>query len=393
MKNVNRRKFLQLSSLTALPAVAPFFTKAQQPELPSPLTTDKVFFNADGPVYTPTEYIALLQEISNSQPIEKDIYCDGGVVQKLEQRFAGITQKEAAIYMPTGTMANQLAIYTLSGESSKVFVQETSHVFRDEADAAQSVFQKRLIPLAKGKSHFTISELEDAFSYHQQGEVFKTGFGAISIENPVRRCDEQAVPLEEIKKISAFCRKNNIKLHLDGARLYLAAAYTGVMIPEYADYFDTVYISLYKYLGAGGGAILCGNKEVIDKMKHLVKVHGGAMYTGWANAAMALHHLEGLPERLAAAKTKFAELMLLLNQLPEIKILSIPNGSTIHNLQLNASLNTSKLVQQLRGAHNIFLGSKREDGFIKIAVNETLLRRSNDEIVTAFEDATRFSMS
>ncbi|MEP7317739.1 MAG: beta-eliminating lyase-related protein [Panacibacter sp.] len=390
MKNVNRRKFIQLSGLSAIPLVAPFFTKAQT-QIAAATAGSKIFFNTDGPVYTPAEYTTLLQEINNASPIERDSYFEGGVVQKLEERFAAITQKEAAIYMPTGTLANQLAISVLSGQNSKVFVQETSHVFRDEADAAQSVYQKRLIPLAKGLSHFTAAELEEAVNYHQQGEVFKTGFGAISIENPVRRCDEQAVPFEEIKKIAAYCKKNNFKLHLDGARLYLASAYTGVSVTEYAAYFDTVYISLYKYLGAGGGAILCGPKNIIEKMKHLVKVHGGAMYTGWANAAMALHHLTGLPERLFAAKIKFDELMPLLNEIPGVKIAKITNGTNIHNLTLNPSINVQKLNQFLRDKQNIFLGGKREDGFIKVAVNETILKRSNAEIVAAYTDAVSYA--
>lgn len=393
MKNVNRRKFLQFSGLSAVPAIIPFFSNAELNK-PLALNTTKIFFNTDGPSYTPEEYIDLLQEINKKERIERDAYLEGGSVQLLEKYFAAITQKEAAIYMPTGTLANQLAIYVLSGENSKVFVQETSHIFRDEADAAQTVYQKRLIPLAKGESHFTSEMLEDEVNYHLQGEVFKTGIGAISIENPVRRCDGQAVPLEEIKKISAYCKRNNFKLHLDGARLYLAAAYTGVGVTEYSSYFDTVYISLYKYLGAGGGAILCGPKSMIDKMKHLIKVHGGSMYNGWANTAMALHHLRGLPERLTEAKNKFITLMPMLNQIPGIKISTVPGGTNIHNLQLtNSSINVAKLNLQLRDKHNIALGGKREDGLIKMAVNETILRRPNAEIIAAFRDSVSLAGS
>src|SRR5205823_3658336 len=122
----------------------------------------------------------------------------------------------------------------------------TSHVYRDEADAAQSIFGKRLIPLAPDKAYFTLEELQKSIEQHTQGEAFKSGIGMVSIENPVRRCDGQFVPISEIKKISAFCREKGYKLHLDGARIYLAAAYAGTSVSEYAAYFDTVYISLYK---------------------------------------------------------------------------------------------------------------------------------------------------
>src|SRR5678815_5809724 len=92
-----------------------------------------------------------------------------------------------------------------------------------------------------------------------------------------RRTDGRMIPIDEIKKISEYCRSKNIKLHLDGARIYMASAWSGVSINEYSTYFDTVYISLYKYLGASGGAILCGDKALIEKMPHMIKIHGGNM--------------------------------------------------------------------------------------------------------------------
>lgn len=97
-------------------------------------------------------------------------------------------------------------------------------------------------------------QLQNAVENLKTDEYLQTGIGAVSIENPVRRSDGRFVPFEEIKKISAYCRSNNIKLHLDGARIYMASAWTGVPVKEYGSYFDTVYISLYKYLGASGGA-------------------------------------------------------------------------------------------------------------------------------------------
>src|SRR5687768_6497585 len=156
--------------------------------------------------------------------------------------------------MPSGTMANQFAIAVLSDENTKVFVQDTSHVFRDEADAAQSVFGKRLLGLAPGKTYFTADELQAAhknlpIDEHIPGEV-----GAVSIENPNRRMNGTIVPVDEISRISEYCRKQNIPLHLDGARIFIASAYTGVSVKTYASYFDTIYISLYKYFGASGGA-------------------------------------------------------------------------------------------------------------------------------------------
>jgi threonine aldolase len=220
-----------------------------------------VNFAFDGPWFSPRDYLEKLIEIDRTEPIHPDIYSSGGVTRKLEEEFARITGKEKAIYLPTGTMANQVAMKLLNGNHTKVVVPENSHIFRDEADAAQSVHKLRLIPLGKDKAYFKLDELKDTISYLEEGEVFKSGLGTVVIENPVRRADGAIVPMETIKAITSYCKQEGYKLHLDGARIHIASAYSGVPVSEYASHFDTVYISLYKYLNAAGGGILCGDAE------------------------------------------------------------------------------------------------------------------------------------
>lgn len=357
--------------------------------IPKEAEVPVVNFNDDGPFYDPAAYLAKLQEIGKAGAIGQDFYGRGGAVEQLEKKFAAITGKEAAIYMPTGTLANQLAMAVLSGNNTKIFVQETSHIYRDEADAAQSVFGKRLIPLARGEAFFTLEELQSAIEYYNREEVFKSGIGAIAIENPVRRCDGKVVPLKEIKRISAYCKSNGYKLHLDGARLYLASAFSGVPVQEYASYFDTVYISLYKYLGAHGGAILSGDKEVIGKMEHLIKVHGGTVFSNWTNAAMALHHLEGLDDRLKQSAARARELFLQLNAIAGIEIKALNGGSNIHDFKLRDSIDSKQFSDTLASKYKIIVSPRKVDGVIKLRVNETILRRDVKTIVKAFEDTLK----
>ena len=330
---MNRRNFLHLSSLGTLPVVAGGWSglagsAAAIGRHPEPLPEGAVIvsFARDGPGFTPAEYLAKLQEINRLRPVEPDSYGEHGTVDQLLKKFMAITGKEAAIYMPSGTLANQLAIHVLSKGNSKVFVQETSHVFRDEADAAQSLYGKRLIPLAKGRYAYTLEELQAEVEYASKGEYFPTGIGAVSIEIPVRRCNLQVFPLDQLKSISAWCREKGYKLHLDGARLHLASAWSGVSVREYSALFDTVYMCLYKYLGASSGAILCGPKEVIEPMEHLVKIHGGSMYQNWTNAAMALHQLEDIEQRLLATREKADKLFGALNRIPGIQVQPVPDG-------------------------------------------------------------------
>jgi threonine aldolase len=312
-------------------------------------------------------------------------------MEKLLKKFIEITGKEAAVYLPTGTLANQLAISLLCGNNTKAFVQETSHVYRDEGDAAQTLFNKRLIPLAEGKAHFRLEELKAAIKYHKDGEAFIGGVGAVSIETPVRRCDNQAFPLEEIKKISAYCKAQGYKMHLDGARLHMATAFTNATVKEYSTYFDTVYMCLYKYLGATGGAVLCGDKAVIDQMHHHIKIHGGGIFTNWPSASIALHHLNTIDDAMEKIKVKSANLFNLFSQLKGIKIHQVTNGTNQFKVSIASGIDPVKLNARLRAEHNIIFGLPREEGFVKIKVNPTLLRRGNQQIFDSFKEAIAFA--
>lgn len=379
----NRRKFIKSGS-AALSALIPFSGAMAAGTSFSPDNDEAVNFFLDGKMFDPSEYLVELQKANANAAIVKDRYGVGGAVEQLEKRFAAITGKEKAIFMPSGTMANQLAIAVLSDENAKVIVQDTSHVYRDEADAAQTVFGKRLVPLAEGEAFFTAEQLERYIGTLPKEEVFQSGIGVVSIENPVRRADGRVVPLEEIRKISEFCAANKIKLHLDGARLFMASAWTEVSIREYASYFDTVYISLYKYLGASAGAVLCGNASVIDKMPHLIKVHGGSMYGNWANAAMALHRLEGMEKRLKEAIQRAGVIFAEMNKIPGIIISPLQGGTNIYSMKLSAAIDGKKLVEKLRKEHQILMPRLLDGNQMLITVNETLLNQSTDKLISAF---------
>lgn len=391
MSSINRRNFLRSSGIAVLPAllpIAPVLAASvnNKPQAPAGLP---VRFFGDGEMFAPGDYLQQLQQAHTANAIVADRYGSGGAVDALEKKFATITGKERAIFMPTGTMANQMAVAVLSGNNTKVFVQDESHYYRDEADAAQSVFQKRLMPLAKGEAYFTAQQLQNAIEGLPKEEVFASGIGAVSIENPVRRVNGRMVPLDEIKKISAYCRSKNIKLHLDGARLYMAAAWSGVSIKEYASYFDTVYISLYKYLGASGGAILCGDTAVIDQMPHLMKIHGGNMYGNWANAAMALHRLENFESRLQEAIKRANVVFAAFNKMPGFKVSAYDNGTNIYTLQLDSKLDGKKLQEVLNKQYNIRMAAPNNNGQVQLSVNETLLYQDADAIIAAFKNSAQ----
>ena len=387
MPRIQRRNFLKTSALSIFPVISPILTSAASVGLETnPLPESPIIkFWGDGEMFEPGDYINELQKANAINRIVKDRYGSGGSIESLERKFAEITGKESAIFMPSGTMANQMALSALSGNNTKVFVQETSHVYRDEADAAQSVFRKRLMPLAKNETYFTAEQLREAIDSLSGEEVFHSGIGAVSIENPVRRTDGRMVPLDEIKKISEYCRSKKIKLHLDGARLFMASGWSGISIKEYASYFDTVYISLYKYLGASAGAILCGDKNLIENMPHLMKIHGGSMYGNWTNAAMALHRLEDFESRLQTSIKRANEIFTELNKLSIFKISALNGGTNIYKLTLAKEKDGKKLQESLNKSFNIKMPPMNKMNETMLTVNETLLYQTADYVIQAFK--------
>lgn len=389
-KENNRRDFLKKCSLSTVPFLFPAISlnaMSFEKTIDEAQTENQrpVNFIYDGLALSPNEYLKKLQEINNSKPIEPDFYGNGGATKLIEEEFAKITGKEKAIYLPTGTMANQLAIKLLNENNTKVIVPENAHIYRDEADAAQSVHGQRLIPVGKGKPYFDLADLKSAIDYTNNNEVFNSGLGTVVIENPVRRADGAFVPIDTIKEISNYCKENNYKMHLDGARIHLASAFNNISLSEYASYFDTVYISLYKYLNASGGAILCGDAKIIDQISHQIKILGGTVFQSWNNTSIALHYLNGINERWTEVVKTSQKMIAELNKIEGISIKSLENGTNIHDLTLSSDISLKKLAVFLYNEHNIWLGRANGKEIVKFTVNESLLTRDFYDILNAWK--------
>jgi threonine aldolase len=165
----------------------------------------------------------------------------------------------------------------------------------------------------------------------------------------------------------------------------MASAWSGIPVMEYAVHFDTVYISLYKYFGAGGGAVLSGPASVIDKMGHLIKVHGGSIYSNWTHAAMALYRMEGFETRLQNAIKNAGEIFAALNKLPGIQVKALDGGTNIYSLELDKAIDGKKLQQVLGKDFNIRIPRPNDKNRAQLTVNETLLYQDAGYIINAFK--------
>jgi threonine aldolase len=336
---------------------------------------------------TPLEYAHLLNTIVSEGKVEADYYSNGGSVEALEKRMARLLGKERAVFLPTGTLANHLAVRLQAGARSRVIVQKESHLYNDSGDCAQVLSNLNLIPLEASGGTFTLEEVESAISRADGGRV-TTGVGVISIESPIRRLLGKQFDYGELKRVCAFARSEGIATHLDGARLFMAAGYTGISPADYASHFDTVYVSMWKYFNAPSGAILAGPDSLLDDLFHKRRMFGGGLPYAWPFAAVALHSIDGFQERFAAGVAAGEELKYALGGLTGLRVEEIVNGSNIFKLHLDQG-DPVTLRSALR-EKDILLSSPNPNfnGFA-VGVNETLTRKPVEEVITAFSEAMK----
>ena len=197
-----------------------------------------VVFRGDGEPKTPAGLVGSLADIESRGGLQVDSYSQGGTVDRLEQTMARMLGKEAAAFMPTGTLANHLAIRKLCGTRRRAVVQEQSHLYNDTGDCVTQLSNINLVPLAKDEAYFALDELRLAVDRSETGRVANP-IGVVMIESPVRRQAGRIMPYDEMAAVTWFCAEKGIPTHLDGARLYMMSAATGISPETYAALFDT----------------------------------------------------------------------------------------------------------------------------------------------------------
>ncbi len=185
--------------------------------------------------------------------------------------------------------------------------------------------------------------------------------------------------------------QRGIGLHLDGARLFLAVPFTGIEPAVYAAPFDTVYVSLYKYFNAAGGAILAGPRQLLDGLYHQRRMFGGGLRQAWPYAAVALHYLEGFGERFAEAAAMADELFGALAEYPQVEIGRTPVSTNVTRLCIRGGDAAALPAQLARRGISIRppLSVSADAAKFELIVNETIRHRPIDRTIADFVDAIR----
>jgi threonine aldolase len=378
MARVDRRQFFRIGGLAS--GIAAGLPRVAFGDAVDDRADRTVMLSGDGVGLTAAQYAGLLNQLVEANGFAPDSYSLGGIVEQLEEECARVLGKERAIFMPTGTLANHMAVRALAGGSSRVIVQEESHFYQDEGDCAQTLSALTLIPLAPGRATFGADDVQRVIDQTKAGRVVSR-VSVVAIESPVRRKLGERFDPVELKKIVALARQEGIRLHLDGARLFLQAAYTGESVADCARPFDTVYVSLYKYFNAASGAILAGPRELLDGMYHGRRMFGGGLNHVWPFALVARHYLDGFGERYGRAVRTSEEWIRALGRHGAFTIDRVPSGTNLFRLRVSG---TDPASFQRRLASARVMLAPPQNGALLIGVNETLNRTSAADLTEAF---------
>ncbi|MAE31285.1 MAG: low specificity L-threonine aldolase [Verrucomicrobiales bacterium] len=258
-----------------------------------------------------------MREVMAHAVVGDDVLGDDPTVRELEQRTAALLGKEAAVFVPSGTMANQLAIRSLTRPGDAILLDANAHIYCYEAGAPAALAGVQVSLLDGARGQFTAAQLEAALP--PRDDHFAPP-SLVCIENTHNRGGGSVWPLEQIESVTAAARGHGLSLHLDGARLWNASAASGVSEAEYASHFDTVSVCFSKGLGAPVGSILAGTADVIANARFYRKQQGGAMRQVGIIAAAARHALEHNRSRLVDDHANGRALANGLAKLPGLEV-------------------------------------------------------------------------
>jgi len=225
-----------------------------------------------------------------------DVFQDDPTVQRLERMLAERLGKEAALFVPSGTMSNQVAINAHTRPGDEVILERNCHTFNYEVGGPAVLAGVQLHPLDGRHGILTAEQIRAAI---RPDDIHIPPTRLICLENTHNRAGGVVYPIDEMRRISALAREKGIAMHLDGARLFNASVASGIPVRDYAALFDSVSICLSKGLGAPVGSMVAGERDFIGRCRRYRKLFGGGMRQVGLLAAAGIYALEHNIDRLA----------------------------------------------------------------------------------------------
>jgi threonine aldolase len=291
-------------------------------------------------VTKPTE--EMLQVMFEAK-VGDDVFGDDPTVNELEKRVAGLFGKESAIFCPSGTMTNQIAIKIHTNSPGELICDELSHVYKYEGGGIgfNSGLATKLI-----KGDFGRLSLEQVESAINPDDIHFPETQLVSLENTCNKGGGTIYSLNQIEKIRQLCIDRGLKLHLDGARIFNALVEVDYSAKDIGKQFDTISVCLSKGLGAPIGSLLLGSKEDIKKARRIRKLLGGGMRQAGYLAAAGIYALDNNIERLKEDHLRAKRIAENITDVSYIKnVWPVYTNILIFEIEDNVELN--QLIEKL----------------------------------------------
>ncbi len=292
-------------------------------------------------------------------PLGDDVFGEDPTVNRLEQFAAQLFDKEAALFCPSGTMTNQIAIKCHTQPGDEVICDHLSHIYQYEGGgiAFNSGCSVRLLEGNRGR--VTADQVLAAIN---PDDIHKPVTTLVSLENTANRGGGSCYNFADIQAIKEVCSNNGLKFHLDGARLFNALIAKNETCQQYGKAFDTISICLSKGLGAPVGSLLVGPADFIRKARRIRKVLGGGMRQAGSLAAAGLYAIENQVNRLATDHYHAAELKKVLQEKDFVGNI-LPVETNIVIFEVTGRFTAPELVTLLK-----------KSGILTIAISPTQIR-------------------
>ncbi len=237
---------------------------------------------------------AMREAMANAE-VGDDVFGEDPTVKELQTLAADLTGKEASLFVPSGTMANQLAIAAQTDHGDEVFMERSSHIFNYESGAPGLLSGVQLHVLDGEDGVLSVETFTAAVRH---GYYWEPRGRLLCLENTINTVGGRVVAIEVLESLTEAAKRNGMACHLDGARLWNAAAASGSSLADYSRSFSTVSVSLSKGLGAPVGSVIAGDRETIQRVHRYRKLFGGGMRQVGILAAAGLYAISHNVDRI-----------------------------------------------------------------------------------------------
>jgi threonine aldolase len=311
-----------------------------------------------------------------------DVLGDDPTVQELESLSATLMQKEAALYVPSGTMGNSIAVNVWTRELDEVIVEAKAHIYNMESTSITFVSRINPRPLQSKRGAMDPSEIERNI---KKPSVHLPRTSLICVENTHNGWGGAVVPMENLKAIREVADRHNVKIHYDGARVFNASQATGIPVHEYAAIGDSIMFCLSKGLSAPVGSVLVGPESFIDQARRVRKALGGGMRQVGILAAAGIVALNEMVSRLAEDHQRAKKLAAGIHELPGIGLNPDHVETDIIILKFDhPDLTADAFIQRLREKNVLALATPAKD--IRFVTHKDIDDEDVERAIAAFRD-------